>query len=196
MDCCLAKVSTDDAIKANNECGQGKLQAESFGGEAFSASGWAVEEKAASPWNPSRFKGGMASPLFDDRRKLGSCSGAEGNIGQMSCEHLRGERLRQEPGEHRMIVVSVASGGTISCIRVERTLEEPRGAMVALLLLIMHDVGSDFLRPRHVLLGEGAKELGEFVDTCHNYSALIVPSRTSRFKAKSCDGVLAFCPVV
>ena len=118
---CLAKISPDDAIKANNECWQRKLQAKSFCGEAFSASRWAVEEKAASPRNPRRFKGGVVSPLFDNRRELGSGARAEGNVGQMSCEHLGGERLRQEPGEHRMIIVSVASGATISCIWAEQS---------------------------------------------------------------------------
>jgi hypothetical protein len=118
-----------------------------------------MEEQAASPRNPGFFEHRDVPPLFDNRLKLGSSVWSEADVGQASGGDLGGESLRQEPGERRMIGASVGSFGTIASIRAERSLEQPRRAMVALLLFIMHDVARNFPCPSHILLGKGAKKL-------------------------------------
>jgi hypothetical protein len=108
----------------------------------------------------------------------------------VGCEHLRRKRVREEPTEYRMLIASVVSSGAISCIGAEGALEEARSVVVALLLFVTHDVDGGLLRPRHVLLGEGAKELRKFLDACHNYSGFMMPSRSSRLNGKTCGGVV------
>jgi hypothetical protein len=111
----------------------------------------------------------------------------------VGCEHLRRKRVREEPTEYRMLIASVVSRGAISCIGAEGALEEARSVVVALLLFVTHDVDGGLLRPRHVLLGEGAKELRKFLDACHNYSGFMMPSRSSRLNGKTRGGVVANC---